>query len=225
MNNYPAQPLPPNTGQAQPNRKKWVILGSVIGGLVIVMGGCVACGALIGLSTLRNSGVDPDSTDSPRSSSRERATTGSSGGLAGTSWKGTMNCDDGDSMPVNFRFADSGNPIYEYQSKSGAREVEMTSEGQLIRFVPPSGGVTSIEVNSISVSSDQMTHTVSISHESSSGGTLDQSRASVTTQGTLSGEEFEVETSIRSQSVVSQPGIVVPGDEKTVICRAKLRQE
>ena len=107
-------------------------MGSVIGVLVIVMGGCVACGALIGLSRLSNENVassnsDPDSDGSGRGSSTRR---GATGALAGTSWSGTLNCDHGDDMDVVYKFAESGNPIYDYRNKSGLQEVEITSPGQ-----------------------------------------------------------------------------------------------
>jgi hypothetical protein len=146
------------------------------------------------------------------------------GALAGTTWKGKLKCDDGDELDANYRFADSGNPIYEYQTKSGAREVELTSEGQMIRFVPPGGGVTSVVVDAISVSPEHMTNTISVSEEKSSGQTLDQNRATIQSEATLAGSELDVEITIRSQGTMSQPGIVVPGDESTVVCRGKLRQ-
>jgi hypothetical protein len=124
-----------------------------------------------------------------------------------------------------FKFADSGNPIYEYQTKSGLRSVELTEPGQLIRFVPPGGGVTSITVDSLDVSSDRASHVMSFSTERSGGETLTQSRSRVGTETAISDEQLEVETTIRSQSVSSQPGIMVPGDEHVVVCRGKLKQE
>jgi hypothetical protein len=231
MNNYQGQPTPQHDVQAQAksNKKLWIILGSVIGLLVIVMGGCIACGSLIYLSSLNNrnlasSDSDPDSSDKPSTSGR-RGGTGAPGTLAGNTWKGNMNCDDGDNVPVVLRFAESGGPIYEYQTRDGLREVELTSSGQIVRFIPPGGGVTTVEVDSLSVSSDRVSQAVSISHEGGAGATLEQSQSSVTTDMSLSGEELEVETKIRSQSTISQPGIVVPGNENLVSCRGKLRQE
>jgi hypothetical protein len=221
MNNFPQQSLPP-----QSNKKLWIILGSVIGLLVIVMGGCVACGALIGLSSLSNSNVantDTDDPDSPRRSSVKSGS--SSGALAGSNWTGTSNCDDGDNLEMIFKFADSGNPIYEYQTKSGLRSVELTEAGQLIRFVPPGGGVTSITVDSLDVSSDRASHVMSFSTERSGGETLTQSRSRVGTETAIRDELLEVETTIRSQSVSSQPGIMVPGDEHIVVCRGKLKPQ
>jgi hypothetical protein len=157
-----------------------------------------------------------------RSGSSSRGT--SDTGLAGTTWKGTFKCDDGDERHANYRFAESGNPIYEYQTKSGPREVELTSTGQMLRFVPPGGGVTSIMIDEISVSPNRVSHTMTISFERASGGTLDQNTARVSSEAVLSGSELEVEVTMRAQGTVSQPGIVVPGDESVVVCRGKLRQ-
>ena len=124
-----------------------------------------------------------------------------------------------------FKFADSGNPIYEYQTRGGLRSVELTEAGQLIRFVPPGGGVTSITVESLDVSNDRASHVMSFSTESSSGETLTQSRSRVGTETTIIEGELQVETTIRSQSVSSQPGIVAPGDEHVIVCRGKLKRQ
>ena len=226
MKNFSPQPTPPATPA---NKKQWIILGSVIGVLVILMGGCVACGALIGLSrlssetaTTSDTNTDPVDNGRGRSASERNRSTG---GLPGTIWNGTLNCDGGDSLPVIYKFAESGNQIYEYQTNSGLRAVELTSPGQSVRFVPPGGGVTSITFDTLDVSADRISHTMRVSQESSSGGTLEQSQSSIQTEAVLSGSELEVETSIRSQSTISQPGIVVPGDEQAVVCRGKLRQQ
>lgn len=150
--------------------------------------------------------------------------TGSEGSLVETSWNGTVKCDDGDEMEAKYRIAASGNPIYEYQSKSGPREVELTEPGQMIRFVPPGGGVTTVVVDSISATPERISYALSMSEESSGGGTLSQSRTTMESEATLDGSDLEVEFTIRSQNVISQPGIVVPGDESAVVCRGKLRK-
>jgi hypothetical protein len=170
---------------------------------------------------LAGSGGDRPSDDSGSSS---RSTDRSASELAGTTWKGSFKCDDGNDIQANYRFAESGNPIYEYQTSGGAREVELESPGQTLRFVPPGGGVRNIVLEDISVSPERISHTMSISEERTSGGTLDQSRATITSEAVLSGDELEVEFAIRSQNTVSQPGIMVPGDESTVVCKGKLRR-
>jgi hypothetical protein len=193
---------------------------------VIVMGGCVACGALIGLSSFNNSNLASTDADDPdnqrRSSGRSRS---GSGALAGTTWTGTSSCDDGDNLQMVFKFADSGNPIYEYQTKGGLRSAELTEAGQSFRFLASGGGVTSVTVDSLDVSSDRVSHTMSFSTESSSGETLTQSRSRIGTEIAITEGELQVETTIRSQSVSSQPGIVAPGDEQVVVCSGKLKEQ
>ena len=223
MDNFPNQPPPTHSTGI---KKQWIILGSVIGVLVIVMGGCVACGALIGLSSLSNSNVastDADDPDNPRRSS-ERNRSGS-GSLAGTTWTGTSNCDDGDNLQMVFKFAESGNPIYEYQTRGGLRSTELTEAGQSFRFLASGGGVTTVTVDSLDVASDRVSHTMSFSTESSSGETLTQSRSRIGTETTITDGELQVETTIRSQSVSSQPGIVAPGDEHVIVCKGKLKEQ
>ena len=236
MTNSPQQPFSAENVQLGPrsNKKSWIILGTVIGILVIVMGGCVACGALIGLSRLNEDG--PTTSDSrtdgsgkPVSDKREHGISRTdrseeAGALASTSWNGTLSCDDGDNLPVVFGFSAAGYPIYTYQTASGLRQVELTSPGQSLKFMPPGGGVTNIILNSISVTSDQMNHTMSFSHERSAGGTMIQSRSSVTTEAHLSGSMLTVEMTIRSSSAASQPGYLIP-DESATVCRGQLGRE
>ncbi|HZE62799.1 MAG TPA: hypothetical protein VE056_02930 [Pyrinomonadaceae bacterium] len=73
MNNFPQQPTPP---QASGIKRQWIILGSVIGVLVLVLGGCVACGALIGLSSLTNSNLANTDADDPDQSAQVRSKRG-----------------------------------------------------------------------------------------------------------------------------------------------------
>ncbi len=184
----------------------------------------MACAALISLSNRASSDSDSNSTDN-RESSRPRTGTDAPGTMAGTTWIGNLNCDEGGDSEVEYRFAESGNPIYRYETRDGVSETELTSPGQVFRYLPPGGGVTTVEVDSLSVSSDRVSHTESISHEGGAGGTLEQSQSSMATDITLAGAELEVETKFRSQSTISQPGIVVPGNEHVVTCSGKIRQQ
>lgn len=176
---------------------------------------CVAIGLSCNLSD-RGSGNEGGSDDSGSSSSDSRSGEGS--------WRGTVSCDNGETMDASYKIASSGNPVYEYQSKSGPREVELSEPGQVVRFVPPGGGVTTVTVDSISTSPERITYSLNVSEESSGGGTLSQSRATMESDATIDGSDLEVEFTIRSQNVLSQPGIVVPGDESTIVCRGKLRK-
>ena len=164
----------------------------------------------------RSSGDSDNSGPSRSAAVNDESTEGS--------WKGTVSCDNGNQMDASYKIASSGNPVYEYQSKSGSREVELSEPGQMVRFVPPGGGVTTVVVDSISTSPERITYSVNISEESSGGDTLSQSRATMETDATIDGPNLEVEFTVRSQNVLSQPGIVVPGDESRIVCRGKLRK-
>ena len=52
--------------------------------------------------------------------------------LVGT-WKGTLTAEGLGETPAVFKVAPSGNPIYEYESKSGPREVELRLEDDRVR--------------------------------------------------------------------------------------------
>ena len=176
----------------------------------------------IGFScNLSDRGSDNEGNSDNSGSSRSDSRTADSGE---GSWKGTVSCDNGNQLDASYKIAPSGNPVYEYQSKSGAREVELSEPGQMVRFVPPGGGVTTVTVGSLSTSPERITYSLNISEESSGGGTLSQSRATMETEATIDGSNLNVEFTIRSQNVLSQPGIVVPGDESSVVCRGKLRK-
>lgn len=110
---------------------------------------CIAVSLSCSLGSQSGESRDRQSSDPD---SRARSSDDEASELAGTTWKGTFKCDDGDELQANYRFADSGNPIYEYQTRGGAREVELTEAGQTLRFVPPGGGVTNIVIDSIDVS-------------------------------------------------------------------------
>ena len=179
---------------------------------------CVAIGFSCNLSD-RGSGNEGNSDNSGSSSSDSGSADSGEG-----SWRGTVSCDNGETMDASYKIASSGNPVYEYQSKSGPREVELSEPGQMVRFVPPGGGVTTVTVDSISTSPERITYSLNISEESSGGGTLSQSRATMESVATIDGSNLDVEFTIRSQNVLSQPGIVVPGDESRVVCRGKLRK-
>jgi hypothetical protein len=172
-----------------------------------------------------------DSEGTPRSGRSSGGWNGASGGgsisLAGT-WTGNLVADNGEQLPCSLRITESGYPVYEYQTKSGAREVELTTEGQTVRFVPPEGGVATVTVEELTRSDDRIRFTTAVSVEKTgsfgSSSILDQSRARVTFEIIQNGSELDVEMTAESQSVTSQPGPMIPGDAQTVVCRGALRK-
>ena len=204
------------------SRKSWIILGVILVATFILMGGCVTCVTLLSLSS---------HTDGDYSASGPRAgggggTLGGAGGALSGSWSGTLDCDDGESAEATVKVSDEGNPLYLYQTKGGPREVEVTSVGQTIRFVPPGGGVYTAVVDSLSVTGDGFSFSTRTSTERAGGGTLTQGRGWVSYKATLSGGVVDFEVVSSSSVTLSQPGIVVPGGEgTTTVCRGKLQKE
>ena len=144
--------------------------------------------------------------------------------LAGT-WKGSLDCDGGEKAPATIRFSGSGYPIYEYQTRSGGREVELTAAGQSLRFVPPDGGVATVTVDSLSAAPGRVTYAMSLSEERTSQDTLTQARMALTFEAALSGAGLSVRMNMRGQTTISQPGTVVPGEAQTAACSGTLRRE
>jgi hypothetical protein len=203
--------------EAVNNRKMWIILGSVIGLLVIVMGGCVACGAIVGLSSLSSGGA----AGSPSTGSREW---GFGGGLSGTTWKGHLTCDDNSEDEYTLKFSSNGNPFYLYQSSSGLHEEELTGEGQSFKFPPAGGGATYVNVESLEVSSERVNYTLRVSHERAAGGTMIQSRRVFSVSAALSGSKLMVDITINSNAAASQPDYVT-SDGSVTKCHAELSKE
>src|SRR6185436_289800 len=213
---------PPEHLQPSNSHRLWIVVGSLIGVLVIVMGGCVACGALVGLSALSNQ-------DTTSNSKGTRGSKGSSGwgfgsGLGVTSWSGKLSCDDNSEEDYGFKFASSGNPLYSYQTSSGLREIELEGAGQNFKFAAAGGGATYINVESFQANSDGVEYTIRISHERATGGTMIQSRRMISIRAVLSGSNLVVDASISSSSAASQPGYVIP-DESVSKCHAEMSKD
>jgi hypothetical protein len=232
MRNNHQPPCPLNNLHAPPksNRRPWAIFDPLACVMIFMLLGCAGSSrsdyttnSTSPPATSANSSTASSNSNSNRASSRTDAPTSQSGGMAGT-WSGSLQCSNGRSLESIFKVSSSGNPIYEYQSKSGAREAELTSSGQKVQYVPPGGGVVTLVVNSLSTSSDHISFALRITEERTTGETLDQNEASLTADARLSGAELEVEMNVRSQGVASQPSFVVPDKESAGTCRGKLQK-
>lgn len=149
------------------------------------------------------------------------------GKLTGT-WTGNLRCQTGEEMPAVFHVAPTGNPIYEYHTKKGLRQVELMAPGQTFRFVPPEGGVADVVVDSLAVAGERISFTLAIASESTSAygseATLTQSKARIECEAALSGTNLHVRMTINAQNIFSQPGGPVPGDLQTTVCEGTLRK-
>ena len=220
MQNYPEEPY----RQKRSSRRLWLFLGVPLGILVISMGGCVACVALIGMSSLDGGelGGGPSGYESRGVGGGTPAVRGRA--AAGT-WTGSLDCSDGDSVPATVKVSEDGNPFYLYQTSAGAREEELTAVGQTFRFVPPGGGIYTATVDSLSVSEDGFSFSTRTSTTRAGGRTLTQGGGRVSYKAVLVGRELEAEVVSSSSMTASQPGIVIPGDESTTVCRGRLQRE
>ncbi len=146
-------------------------------------------------------------------------------GLVGT-WTGTIACDDGESTTFDFIVSSNGHPVYFYQNQEGNnRKVELTHEGQTIKFIPAEGGVTQVQVAALSRSANNIGYSLDITSERLEGSTIIQEQIGYAVNGVLSGTALVVELAVSFQSVMSQPGYVVPGEPRKAFCSGKLRKK
>jgi hypothetical protein len=208
------------------------LLALFMAALVTVALFTVGCGPRAENSGEADSGV-PASGDSsanadPFANETTPAPRGAGKSMAGT-WTGTLRAETGEELPAVFSVAASGNPIYDYQTKGGARAVELTAVGQSLRFVPADGGVANVVVESLAVSPQRIAFSLSLSAERTSAygseATLSQSRGKVATEANLAGADLDVKMTISSETTFSQPNEVVPGEVQTVVCRGRLKRQ
>ncbi len=203
------------------------LLGMLVAGLAVV----AACGADTDTSRFaRLLATSTPDTKAPAATSTQAAGAGaapapsrSSAKLTGT-WNGRPRCDDGDQVESTFRVAASGNPIHEYETKDGARSVELISVGQTIRFIPREGGVSTMVVDALSVSGETIRYTLRISHEKTSGGTLSQRRGRLAVTAAAQGARLDFGFTLEESGTLSQPGLVLPPSESTTACRGPLQR-
>jgi hypothetical protein len=232
MNNPSQQRVEPPNYAPPPssNRKLWII-GIVLGLILVCMGGCVACASFLAISAFNEN--RQDSAPTRRSGVSERGNTPqnkegvdqAATELAGGSWSGALNCEDGDTLPVVIKVSGDGMPVYSYRTRSGDREEAIRSVGQTFRFVPPEGGVFNAVVDSLSVSGDRFSYSTATSSERAGGGSITQGGGRTSVSAVLSGNELEVEVGMSSSASASQPGIIIRGDESTSICRGKIPKQ
>jgi hypothetical protein len=147
----------------------------------------------------------------------------SASAITGT-WTGELKS-GADTVPAIYKFGSSGNPIFMYETRDGTREAELTHPGQSFRFIPPGGGVVTVSVEALSVTPESVSYTMAMSHERSGGGTLEQAEARAVASFLLAGAGLKTTLTIRSQHVMSQPGIVVPGDLQEVTLEGTLSKQ
>ena len=120
------------------------------------------------------------------------------GDWSGT-WRGSL---QGEANSINFEltFSDAGYWIYTYRSKSGARQVELTSEGQKVQYVPGGGGVKTVIARKVEKSGNTLSYTLSESFERASNGYLTQNSSTTAYRLELTDSGLKVQLVTRASS-------------------------
>ena len=153
------------------------------------------------------------------------AVAGNTGGrpLAGV-WNGALNCGAEGMVQLNFKVAASGNPVFQYQTKTGARETELTHTGQAIQWVPAGGGVATVVVETLTVTDSRISYTLRTANERTSQNTLSQAKGQSSVDAKLSGALLNMDLQERSQEILSQPGIVAPPSTHSSACKGPMKR-
>jgi hypothetical protein len=146
----------------------------------------------------------------PLASAPARGTAGSH--IAGT-WAGKMRDEAGEESEAAFRFSEAGNLLYGYNDQRGSHEVELVQAGQRIQFVPPGGGVTTIEFEEVFGSEQEAGYTARSSKQRvSRSGVMDQGFDRVSFHAKLQANGLAVVYESVGQKYTSGSGMMVGGD-------------
>lgn len=118
--------------------------------------------------------------------------------------------------------AQNGNPIYHIDTKTGPRDEELTHVGQTIRWIPREGGVNTAIVDSLNVAPERIRYTMRLNREQTVGNTLTQANGTLATDAVRAGALLDVQVSLRTRTIASQPGIVTPPADEALSCRGSL---
>jgi hypothetical protein len=113
-------------------------------------------------------------------------------------------------------------PLYEYETSTGTREVELTTVGQMLRFVPPGGGVKTVRVEELQASPQRVRLALSIKFERSSGGVLEQSWAKTAQTLVKEGTGFRITIEYASGTRLSDRDTFVGPNTETEVYRGLL---
>jgi hypothetical protein len=116
--------------------------------------------------------------------------------LTGT-WQGTVTS-NGQTAEFAAAFSDEGYLLFEYTNNKGlVRTVELSAP-QRIQFVPPGGGVSTVDVKSVIKRPRGITYVIEAGFEGSSGGYSDQRYLSEQHEYTLTNEGLHVQVVSKS---------------------------
>jgi hypothetical protein len=134
-------------------------------------------------------------------------------------WRGAVSSPgpDAESIDIEVRLAAGGNPVFAYDTRQGPQEVELTERGQMVRFVPPGGGVRTITVSEIDASQTQLRLSLDMTFEKTAGGVLEQTRGTSTTILVRDGDTIQATIVVQSGTRLSDSELAVGGGEPKAV--------
>lgn len=142
-------------------------------------------------------------------------------------WQGVVVSDENpeDKVEIAIELSAAYRPFFQYETRSGPREVEITQVGQVIQFVPPDGGVRTVRVEELQASRARVHVVLASRFEQTSGGVLEQSWTKTTQTLVGEGDAYRATFQVASGTRLSDLDNVVGGDVETTVYRGVLRPQ
>lgn len=141
------------------------------------------------------------------------------------SWKGMLMGADGSSAEVAVEFSPSGLPLYSYTNNQGvARQVELSTVGQTIEYVPSGGGVQRVVVKAIQVGTGRLSVEILGSFEKASQGYLDQHYEGALFEYALVPGGLRMKVTTQSTSHFGDKDMIVGGAPQATVAEGLLQR-
>jgi hypothetical protein len=129
-------------------------------------------------------------------------------------WMGTLRQSGStDTLGCDLHIAASGRPVWAFNDTEGFHKTELIHGGQKLQYVPPTRGVVTVIVHSVTGSATETGYVVDYSFERSSNGYLTQEYQRIALAGRLRGAQLEVTYSVQSlSSFGDKTGLAAGGD-------------
>ncbi|MGH7230497.1 MAG: hypothetical protein ACREJU_03960 [Nitrospiraceae bacterium] len=143
--------------------------------------------------------------------------------LGGT-WRGVLAGGE-ESANVEVEFSEAGYPIYSYTNNQGvARQVELTTTGQKVEYVPAGGGVQRVIVESIVKQPGRVALSLAGSFEKASQGYLDQQQETTMIEYVLVPQGLKMRVTSRSASHFGDKDMMVRGNPNESVAEGILQK-